>query len=179
MIITFSFSLRSRRFSEAAGARESPDVVAAASVNPHSLRRHELHPQMPPQRLHPYQLHRNQLPNPLRPPHYLHYPRHLHRRCRYHLLHPLHHHRHHLRHHPRQRHPHHPYPPALATAAPPTRSRCRTDLPSMKEVNSSSRGNRGHKKGGGTPLKKGGERVAIGGGNSASTGLSLEETSLM
>ncbi|CAI7846491.1 unnamed protein product [Closterium sp. NIES-54] len=49
---------------------------------------------------------------------------------------------------------------ALATAAPPTRSRRSRDLLSTKEVNSSSRIERGGKGGGGTPLKEGSARSA-------------------
>ncbi|CAI7735772.1 unnamed protein product [Closterium sp. NIES-53] len=49
---------------------------------------------------------------------------------------------------------------ALAAAAPPTRSRRSSDLLSTKEVNYSSRSDRGDKGGGGTPLKKGSARSA-------------------
>ncbi|CAI5962771.1 unnamed protein product [Closterium sp. NIES-64] len=52
-----------------------------------------------------------------------------------------------------------PPPLALARAASPARGRRRTDRLKTKEVGRSSRGNRGQKGGGGTPLKDGGARV--------------------
>ncbi|CAI5933453.1 unnamed protein product [Closterium sp. NIES-64] len=52
-----------------------------------------------------------------------------------------------------------PAPLALARAASPARGRCRTHRLKPNEVGRSSRGNRGQKGGGGTPLKDGGARV--------------------
>ncbi|CAI7823996.1 unnamed protein product [Closterium sp. NIES-53] len=72
-------------------------------------------------------------------------------------------------------------PPPLTptpSAAPPARSRRRTDLLSTEEVNTSSRDNRGREKGGGAPLKEGGDGRAMRGSYSTGTGLSLEEMGL-
>ncbi|CAI7805647.1 unnamed protein product [Closterium sp. NIES-53] len=64
---------------------------------------------------------------------------------------------------------------ALAAAAPPTRSRCSPDFLNTKEVNSSSRSNRGEKGGGGTPLKEGSERSVTRSAYSEYAGLSCKE----
>ncbi|CAI7815162.1 unnamed protein product [Closterium sp. NIES-53] len=64
-------------------------------------------------------------------------------------------------------------PLALAALAPPSRSRRITNLLSTKEVDSSSRGNRGHEQGGGTPLEDGGEGSATGGSYSEGSRLSI------
>ncbi|CAI5481359.1 unnamed protein product [Closterium sp. Yama58-4] len=66
-------------------------------------------------------------------------------------------------------------PLALAAAAPPARGRRSTDRLSAKEVDSSSRGNRGQKGNGGAPLKERGTRVTPRGSYSEYALLSCKE----